>query len=85
MLAKTPDAHNMQVDLTFLITQQLLKKDTGKALMGPINPAGGKHISTSQVRVIHPKAVRKQIIVGMERVKGSRMKEKAYKAEKQQS
>lgn len=77
MLAKTPDAHNMGADLTFLITQQLLKKDTGKALMGPINPADGEHTSTSQARGIQAEAVRKQIIVGMERVKSSTMKEKA--------
>lgn len=59
MLAKTPDAHNMGADLTFLITKQLLQKDTGKALMGAINTADGEHISTSQVRGIHAEKVRK--------------------------
>lgn len=79
MLAKmlAPDAHNMEADLTFLITQQLLQKDTGKALMGAINTADGEHISTSQARGIHAEEVRKQIIVGMERAKSSRIKEKA--------
>lgn len=66
MLAKTPDAHNMEIDLTFLITQQLLQKDTGKLLMGAINPAHGEHIRTSEVRGIHAEAVRKQVIVGMD-------------------
>lgn len=82
MLAKTPGAHNTGADLTFLITQQFLQKDTEKALMGAISSADGEHISTSQVRGIHAEAVRKQTIAGMERVKSSRMKEKAEKAEK---
>lgn len=50
--------------------------------MGAINSADGEHFSTSQVRGIHAEAVRKQTIAGMERVKSSRMKEKAEKAEK---
>lgn len=50
--------------------------------MGAISSADGEHISTSQVRGIHAEAVRKQTIAGMERVKSSRMKEKAEKAEK---
>lgn len=64
-------------DLTFLITQQLLQKATGKTLMGAINPADGEHISTPQVRSIHAEAVRKQVIAGMKRAKSSRTKEKA--------
>lgn len=79
MLEKTTDAHNMGADLTFLITKQLLQKATGKTLMGAINPACGEHISTSQVRGTYTEAVRKQITVGMERAKSSRMKEKGLK------